>query len=81
MTNLDVLRDAADDYAKAQDLAISIRNRTINLTDMELLRSRVIFKKWVAYFADLSKRAQNAQQRHNYQYLKNKFCNYYRALL
>lgn len=80
MTNSELILDASKNYVKAQDLALLIRNRGINLTISEKEASRDVFRKWIMHFADLAKNTQDLRHRHNYNYLKNQFCNYYRTL-
>ncbi len=80
MTNSELILDASKNYAKAQDLALLIRYREIYLSISEKEASRNVFRKWIIHFANLAKNTQDLRHKHNYSYLKNQFCNYYRTL-
>lgn len=81
MDSTDVIQAAFDDYVLAENLAMLIFVNKINLDKSDILKCQDMFHKWVFYFENKSKEPKNKGQKQNYQYLRNKFLKYYRALI
>lgn len=81
MSDAELFQNAFDDYVKAQDLAIMVKERTSIFTKSEILICRRIFEKWFLHFANKAKTSNNRAEKINSRYLKNRFLDYYRSLL
>lgn len=80
MINTRIYNGAWDDYSKAQDLAIMVKDNLADYSKAELVKCRKILKKWFDYFADQAKNATNISQKRNFAYLKNRFKEYYNSI-
>ena len=81
MRNAELFQNAFDDYVKAQDLAIKVKENASAFTKSEIQICRDIFEKWFLHFANKAKNTNNKAEKTNSRYLKNRFLDYYRSLL